>query len=110
MCFHQINSINFLFILSFTSISALKFFSGRTNKKDCCISPKINVNSQKANAGKDLLQRLIIPADTHEEITPEKMCDLMHFLFQQASINKKPIPFIEGDFHEIPLERMRVIL
>lgn len=102
MCFH---SINILFFLLNNSILVLTFFNGQTRRKDCCFSPKINVNSQKANAGKALLQRLIIPADIQEEITPNKICDFVHFLFQQASINKKSIPFTEGQFHKIPLEK-----
>lgn len=99
MSFHQMNSIDFFFFFILTSsISGLKFLNGLGNKKDCCIAPKTNVNSQKANAGKELLQRLTIQSDIHEEVTPEKMCYFVHFLFQQASINKKPIKFSKGMF------------
>ena len=98
MSFHQINLINFLFFSLISSIISLNLFSGRTSNKECCIPPNVNVNSQKANAGKDLLERLIIPTETQEEITPEEICDFVHFLFQQASMNNKPVPFTEGDF------------
>ena len=67
----------------------LKVLSGFINKKDCCIAPKTNVDSQQANAGKELLQRLTVQSDMHAEITSEKMCHFVHFLFQQASNNNK---------------------
>ena len=97
MSFNRINSIYFFFFILTASISGLKVFNRLTTKKDCCIAPKTNINSEKANAGKELLQRLAAQSDMHEEVTPEKMCHFVHFLFQQASINKKSISLYEGD-------------
>ncbi len=95
------NTIFFLFILflSFTS-QTNGFFRSRkkalTITKNCCIPPKTNVNSKRANAGRDLLRQLTVEADIHDEVHPENMCNIMHFLFQQASLNKKLVSFTEG--------------
>jgi hypothetical protein len=54
------------------------------------------VDSKKANLGKDFFRQLIINSDISEEVNPDNICNLMHFLFQQASINNKSITFTEG--------------
>jgi len=56
----------------------------------------MNINAQKANHGKDFLRQLTINSDLYEKANPENMCNLMHFLFQQASINNKPFLGTEG--------------
>ena len=102
MLFNQINSIYFFLLFFFISLTSsiygFKFLSRLGNKKDCCIAPKVNVNAENANAGKELLQRLTVQSDIHEEVTPEKMCQFVHFLVQQASIKKKPVSVYESEY------------
>ncbi len=69
---------------------------GSIISKNCCILPKMYVDSKKANLGKDFFRQLTIKSDLYEEVNPENICNLMHFLFQQASINNKSIIFKEG--------------
>ncbi len=94
------NSLFFLLILlSFFTIYTSGFFRSRTkseNSKNCCILPKMYVDSTKANLGKDFFRQLTIKSDLYEEINPENICNLMHFLFQQTSINNKSRIFTEG--------------
>jgi hypothetical protein len=95
------HTIFFLFILLLFFASQTDGFFRSRNKgliitKNCCIPPKTNVNSKRANSGKDILRQLTIDSDLREEVNPEKMCNLMHFLFQQASLNKKLVSFTEG--------------
>ncbi len=102
ICFQSMNLIFFIliFLLSFP-IDVFGFFRSRTKirpivTKDCCIPPKINIDSKKANYGRDFFRQLTINSDLYDEVNPENMCHLMHFLFQQASINNKSILFTEG--------------
>ena len=95
------NTIFFLFILLLSFINRTDGFFRSRNRgliimKDCCVPPKINVNSKRANAGRNLLRELTVEADIREDVNPENMCNIMHFLFQHASINRKLINFTEG--------------
>jgi hypothetical protein len=90
------NKIFFLLILFLSLTSQTNGFYRNRSKKNCCIPPKTNVNSKRANSGKNLLRQLTIESDLREEVNPENMCNLMHFLFQQASLNKKLVSFTEG--------------
>jgi len=56
----------------------------------------MNINSQKANHGKDFLRQLTINSDLYEEANPENMCNLIHFLIQQSSLNNKSVTFTKG--------------
>jgi hypothetical protein len=56
----------------------------------------MSIDSTKANHGKDFFRQLTIKSDLYEEVNPENICNLMHFLFQQASINNKSITLKEG--------------
>jgi hypothetical protein len=50
----------------------------------------------RANSSRTLFRRLSSSADdanAYKEINPENMCKLIHFLIQQASLNRKPITF-----------------
>ena len=68
-------------------------------KDECCVSSKLNVGAKKANSGRTFFRRLSSSADdadAYKEINPENMCNLIHFLIQQASLNRKPITFTKG--------------
>jgi hypothetical protein len=68
----------------------------RATTDDCCVSSKLNVGAKKANNGRDFFRRLSTEADSYKEINPENMCNLIHFLIQQASLNNKSITFTKG--------------
>ena len=68
----------------------------RGTTDDCCVSSKLNVGAKKANNGRDFFRRLSTEADSYKEINPENMCNLIHFLIQQASLNNKSITFTKG--------------
>jgi hypothetical protein len=98
------NSIFFILILLLSFVndtfelfrSHIKHDIRQNSSEECCIPPKLNINSKKSNLGKDFLRQLTIPSDLDPTINLENICNLMHFLFQQASINNKPIIFTEG--------------
>ena len=66
--------------------------------EECCLTPKENIDSKKANLGKDFFRQLTTMSDLQPTINHDNICYLMHFLFQQASINNKPIRFDQGLF------------
>ena len=68
----------------------------RATSGECCVSSKLNVGSKKANIGRDFFRRLSTDVDSYKEISPENMCNLIHFLIQQASLNNKSITFTKG--------------
>ncbi|CAF0958598.1 unnamed protein product [Adineta ricciae] len=70
----------------------------RATTNECCVSSKINVGAKKANNGRDFFRRLATEDDAYKLITPENMCNLMHFFIQQASLNNKSITFTKGMF------------
>ena len=67
-----------------------------SSERECCVLPKDNVNANRANQGEQFFRELATLKKFNEEIAEEKMCNLMHFLFQQASLNNKPIDFSQG--------------
>lgn len=90
--------------LAFFPLSTFGFFfrksesnDGTKSSKECCVLPKINVDWRKANLGRDFFRQLTVNSDASgETTTPDNMCNLIHFLFQQASMNKKPVTISEG--------------
>jgi hypothetical protein len=68
----------------------------RTESDECCVSSKLNVGSKKANNGRDFFRRLSTNVDSYKEVNPENMCNLIHFLIQQASLNNKSVTFTKG--------------
>jgi hypothetical protein len=68
----------------------------RTMSDECCVSSKLNVAGKKANNGRDFFRQLSMNADSYKEINPENMCNLIHFLIQQASLNNKSVTFTKG--------------
>jgi hypothetical protein len=70
----------------------------RTTSDECCVSSKLNVGSKKANNGRDFFRRLSTDVDSYKEVNPENMCNLIHFLIQQASLNNKSVTFTKGMF------------
>jgi len=73
-----------------------KIFKKRTTSDECCVSSKLNVGSKKANNGRDFFRRLSTNVDSYKEINPENMCNLIHFLIQQSSLNNKSVTFTKG--------------
>jgi hypothetical protein len=75
-------SLVFIIILLFSFITkASTFFRSKTklptksiSSKECCISPKMNINSQKANHGKDFLRPLTIVENSFKLITKLNFC------------------------------------
>jgi len=68
----------------------------RTMSDECCVSSKLNVAGKKANNGRDFFRQLSTNGDSYKEINPENMCNLIHFLIQQASLNNKSVTFTKG--------------
>lgn len=68
----------------------------RSNDQDCCVSSKFNVAAKKANHGRDFFHKLAGQADSYKLVNPENMCNLMHFLMQQAKLNNKSVSFTKG--------------
>jgi hypothetical protein len=68
----------------------------RTTSGECCVSSKLNVGSKKANNGQEFFRRLSTDVDSYKAINPENMCNLIHFLIQQASLNNKSVTFTKG--------------
>ncbi len=91
-----------LFVLPLVSDSFTWFHHHDSNRvkraspDECCVSSKLNVGSKKANTGREFFRKLATEADSYKEITPENMCNLIHFLIQQASLNNKSITFTKG--------------
>ena len=93
-----------ILILTFAAIVAESFtwfhhYPNRIKREttnECCVSSKINVGAKKANHGRDFFRRLATEDDAYKLITPENMCNLMHFFIQQASLNNKSITFTKG--------------
>ena len=75
-----------------------------SRKKSCCVPPKINIDSKKANRGREFLERLATESKT---VTPDDICHWMHFLFQQATINPKPAP--PGRSYPVETSRFRYV-
>lgn len=75
----------------------------RISATDCCLPPKVNVNARKFALGENFLRQLTIDSDMFEAVTPESMCHLMHFLFQRATINKKPVTVNAGSGPRSPV-------
>ncbi|CAF3156024.1 unnamed protein product [Rotaria socialis] len=70
----------------------------RTATDECCVSSKLNVGAKKANNGRNFFRQLATETDSYKLINPDNMCNLIHFLIQQASLNNKPISFGKGMF------------
>lgn len=70
----------------------------RTTSDPCCVPSKLNVASKKANNGQEFFRRLSRDDDSYKEITPDNMCNLVHFFIQQASLNNQSISFTKGMF------------
>lgn len=68
----------------------------RSTTNACCISSKLNVVAKKANNGREFFQKLATETDSYKSINPENMCNLMHFLIQQAKLNNKSVSFTKG--------------
>jgi len=68
----------------------------RTTSDECCVPSKLNVGSKKANNGRDFFRQLSTNADSYKEVNPENMCNLIHFLIQQSSLNNKSVTFTKG--------------
>ncbi len=71
-------------------------FVKRATSDECCVSSKLNVASKKANNGRDFFRRLSTEVDSYKQVNPENMCNLIHFLIQQATLNNKSITFTKG--------------
>lgn len=67
-----------------------------TKVDECCVSSKLNVAAKKANQGRDFFRNLSTKSDSYKEINPQNMCNLIHFLIQQASLNSKSVSFTKG--------------
>ncbi|CAF4976474.1 unnamed protein product, partial [Rotaria sp. Silwood1] len=94
-------SIFFLVLLLTKTESFTQFHQSRTKRattNDCCISAKLNVAAKKANSGRNFFQQLATEANSHTLVKPENMCNLIHFLIQQASLNNKSVSFGKGMF------------
>ncbi|CAF4709028.1 unnamed protein product [Rotaria sp. Silwood1] len=70
----------------------------RTTTDECCVSAKLNVGAKKSNNGRDFFRRLSSQSDSYKEVNPENMCNLIHFLIQEASLNNKSVTFTKGMF------------
>lgn len=68
----------------------------RATTDQCCVSSKLNVGAKKANSGRDFFRRLATEPDSHKLVNPDNMCNLIHFLIQQATLNNKSITFTKG--------------
>jgi hypothetical protein len=73
-----------------------KILDKRTTLDECCVPSKLNVGSKKANNGRDFFHQLSTNADSYKEVNPENMCNLIHFLIQQSSLNNKSVTFTKG--------------
>lgn len=69
----------------------------RSANQDCCVSSKLNVAAKKANNGRDFFRKLVNEADSHKLVNSENMCNLIHFLMQQAKLNNKSVSFTKGE-------------
>ncbi|CAF1584185.1 unnamed protein product [Adineta ricciae] len=91
--------------LTFFPLATFGFFFRKSESKEeakpskeCCVLPKVNVDWRKANLGRDFFRQLTVNSDASEETTYDDMCSLIHFLFQQASMNKKPVTVVDELF------------
>jgi hypothetical protein len=85
-----------LVIKSFTLFHHSENRLKRSTSDECCVSSKLNVASKKANNGRDFFRRLSTEADSYKQVNPENMCNLIHFLIQEASLNNKSVTFTKG--------------
>jgi hypothetical protein len=81
---------------SFTLFDHSEIRLKRSASNECCVSSKLNVAAKKANNGRDFFRRLSTEADSYKEINPENMCNLIHLLIQQASLNNQSVTFTKG--------------
>lgn len=96
--------ILFLFLLLPIVTENLSLFNHNNNKPiekatisdECCVSSKLNVGSKKANNGREFFRQLSSNNDGYKQINPENMCNLIHFLIQQATLNNQSITFTKG--------------
>ncbi|UJR24925.1 hypothetical protein I4U23_006289 [Adineta vaga] len=91
----------FFIVFLLISESSTWFHHHHHNKRslnDCCVSSKINVASKKANNGRDFFHQLATNRSSYKQINPENMCNLIHFLIQQSSLNNQSVTFTKGMF------------
>ncbi|CAF4370432.1 unnamed protein product [Rotaria sp. Silwood2] len=72
----------------------LKFNSNST----CCILAKLNINSTRANHGRNFFAKLILNNESYKDVNEDNICSLMHFFMQEAVLNGRPITFSKGMF------------
>ena len=81
----------------------------RSTSDECCVSSKLNVGSKKANSGRNFFRQLSSDVDSYKAVNPENMCNLIHFLIQQATLNNKSITFTKGIRKEVFLYKTNFI-
>ncbi|CAF2457689.1 unnamed protein product [Rotaria sp. Silwood2] len=101
----QIQQSIFLLVLLLLTAESFAWFhhqsrTKRTATNECCVSSKLNVAAKKANNGRHFFRQLATEADSYKLVNPENMCNLIHFLIQQASLNNKPVSFAKGKFYK----------
>ena len=74
----------------------------RSISDQCCVSSKLNVAAQKANKGREFFRQLSTGADAYKQVNPDNMCNLIHFLVQQASLSNKSVTFTKGNGRRRP--------
>lgn len=76
--------------------SVLKSTIDKETNSTCCILAKSNINESRANLGRKFFTELIQDNDSHKNVNEENMCSLIHFLLQQATLNRKSVEFSRG--------------
>lgn len=74
------------------------FFTSKEGKSDkkCCKQPNLVADSTKANRGRALMKNLFTDPSTVPDLNPSDICDFMHFLFQQMTIERKTKDTVES--------------
>ena len=66
------------------------------SEHSCCILAKLNINSTRANFGREYFANLILKNDSYKDVNEDNICSLMHFFMQEAVMNGRPIKFSKG--------------
>ena len=99
MLFLLISFLLPLVIKSFTLFHHSENLLKPNTSDECCVPSKLNVGSKKANNGREFFRHLSTEDDSYKEVNPENMCNLIHFLIQEASLNNKSVTFTKGILH-----------
>ena len=83
-----ISTILIVLIINETSGFFFRSSSGEPGRS-CCKPPNVIVDSKRSNRGQDLVKRLVMDPNSVPSLTPDHICDFVHFLFQQMPIDKK---------------------